>query len=532
MKTAASSRSEKVLLTSILNQVADGVLQPLLEAVRHAIVEELLVGHSIRDDRAAAGASASSVVRGTLPFALNYAGHGSRQGWSSQVHLLGTCVKEEISDGANEATERRPAGPAVAAGWAGDSARSVDEQRFAEFAQSAGTGSAPLIGRVPGSTNGCDGLLLWLPLTHRRQTIGHLAVSLWDSRWASLPGHLPSAWSSVPPSPDWEHPTWALPVQWSHPRYRAHVPAWLVRLATQRRELAALRDGFTRWNRIRRDLEQVLMPTIRTASWKEKAGRIMHELANSISTMDAPLESIAQELSRSLLDLRYRKEDADGPLNQSGPETLTDTIERLRGTVGGFDFLRRNQAAAKNKVLWYFFLMEGKLKAEEEEILPLRELLADTCHRLDPAREIFRFAVTDDAAWATALAMPPQFLGHCAQALLSNAVRHRLPGSRVEFAIGAQDDGSLLLEWTNAASRQHLDRLHRASNGSEHDTFGLAVAREVSREFLGSELVISPDTDRVHHAVRLQRCSAQPNVFFSLNAWMQSRKGQGSRRFS
>jgi hypothetical protein len=132
--------------------------------------------------------------------------------------------------------------------------------------------------------------------------------------------------------------------------------------------------------------------------------------------------------------------------------------------------------------------------------------------------------------WATALAMPPQFLGHCAQALISNAVRHRQAGSCVEFTAAKRDDGSLQLAWVNFTSGEHLERLRRASDGNVQDSFGLAVAHEVSREFLGSELTITPHPDRVRHAIRLQRCSATPDVFFSLNAWLHSRKGQLHRR--
>lgn len=531
MKTGASSRSEKALLASILCQVADGVLHPLLEALRCAIVEELLAHPTAERGLADADKAGSSLARGTLPYEMNYAGYEGRPGWSSQVHLLAACLKEE-SPASISPAERRNESAAVAAGWESDTARSAIERRFVEIAQHAGGGAAPLICRILASTDSGDGLLLWLPLLHRRQIVGHLGVSLWDKRWCSLPSSPPSTWGAVSLPTDWEHSTWLLPAQWSHPRYRAHVPAWLVRLAGQRRELTALRDGFGRWNKIRRDLEHVLVPTIRTASWKEKAGRIMHELANSIATMDAPLESIAQELGRSVLDLRYEQEDAGSQRMDSNCETLTAPIARLQGAVTGFDFLRRNQTAAKNKVLWYFFLMEGKLKAEGEEILPLQDLLAETCRRLDPDADTYRFIAANDPSWATTLAMPPQFLGHCVQALLSNAVRHRQPGSRVELTVKRQEDSSLLLEWTNFASPEHLARLRRATDGNNHDSFGLAVAREVSREFLGSELIITADTDHVRHAIRLQRCSAQPEVFFSLGAWMQSRKGQRSHRFA
>lgn len=528
MKTAAPSRSENALLAGILSQVADGLIQPLLDALRRAIVEEVITDCATPEE-ILNGETSSPLARRSLPFEVNYAGHGDQPGWSSQVHLLATCLAD-ASFTTNGSAEKRTESPAVAAGWAKDSKRSVLEHQFVEVVQQARSENAPLMSRILSSANRVDGLLLWLPLIHRKHVVGHVGVSLWESCWCSVPAPVPSTWSGISHVAGWEHATWVLPAQWSHPRYRRQVPAWLVRLATGRRELAALRDGFTRWNQIRRQLEHVLVPTIRTASWKKKAGRIMHELANSISTMDAPLESIAQELSRSVLDLRYRQEDADAQRGTPISETLTGAIDKMQSVITGFDFLRRNQSAAKNKILWYFFLMEGKLKAEEEEKKSLRDLLAETFQRLDAGADTYRLGAADDPMWATALAMPPQFLGHCAQALLSNSVRHRRSGSWVEFTIAMQDDGSLQLEWKNFASEEHLERLRQAFDGNAPASFGLIVAREVSQEFLGSELTITTQADRVIHSIRLQRCSATPDVFFSLSAWLQSRKSELPRR--
>lgn len=165
---------------------------------------------------------------------------------------------------------------------------------------------------------------------------------------------LPPAWRDRDASLRHKAEVYSLPAKWLHPRHRRFLPAWLVNLIATRHETHEVDQGFQEWHHLCCEIEHALIPTIRHASWKEKAGRIMHELANAVSLVDAPLQSVASGLDRSILDLRYLGEEAEHATADSTPSVhLSTAIERLQSTVVSFDYLRKSHEAAKNKVLWH-----------------------------------------------------------------------------------------------------------------------------------------------------------------------------------
>jgi hypothetical protein len=366
---------------------------------------------------------------------------------------------------------------------------------------------------------------LLLPVRTPRRVSAFLRIAIAGFPRTSLAPNLPTAWVGEHFAGHENFENYALPTNWWHPRFRHCLPPWLPNLALDRPEMRAISEGFSEWSRVGREIEEALIPTVRSAGWRERAGQIMHELVNTVSLTDAPMQAVATGLDRAILDLRYFHEEM--PSLMPAPTTpLAETIDGLRGTVANLDFLRKNHEVAKNKVLWYFFMAEGRLRGSDSEELTLKTVIADTLQRLGITTIGYQLLQEDSAPWQVTMAMPPQFLGHSWQALLSNAVRHREPGSSILVSATQPDPDRIEVRWQNPARDTDLRRVREVLSGQQRESYGMAVAREVAREFFAADLrvAVSEPERLITHELTLSRCASKPTVFFSLGDMLERRR--------
>lgn len=321
------------------------------------------------------------------------------------------------------------------------------------------------------------------------------------------------------------------PPNWEHPRSRKNIPLFLYENFSKSPIFKTLKTHVCTIGRLQSRLMDHLIPLVQTASWKENAGRIMHELSGSLASTETPCNALRSELSRALLSLRYFQEDlsADSTTSPTASSTLPATIDQIGNATRSLGDLSKFLQCAKNKVLWYFYLTNGQLKSQDTERKSLLNCITDACAVLGAGHKDWIINNPEQSAWQKTLTMPSQFHEHCFQAIFSNAIRHRIPDAPVTFAVKDMGRNGVRLTWANATRQDHFERLRAAMENERELGFGILVARAVAKEFFGEDLLITANEKpslHIQSSLRIRPFPAESEPFYDLTAFAAHRKAQ------
>lgn len=173
-------------------------------------------------------------------------------------------------------------------------------------------------------------------------------------------------------------------------------------------------------------------------------------------------------------------------------------------------------------------MAEGQLKEKDAEELAIDAVIVETLRRLDIPGSDFHLRAPDNQAWKLQLAMPSQFLGHCWQALLSNAARHRDAGTAIELETASRQTAKSSLDGTTRHPKRTCSARRKSWPGERMSRLALP-SRGRSRASFSPQSSISQF--RNGHAVsptRLRSNSVRPKpkVFFALDMLELRRKRQ------
>lgn len=351
----------------------------------------------------------------------------------------------------------------------------------------------------------------------------------------------PSSLGAEPPFP----PTWLkrsassvswhqLPERWLHLRYRQHLPAWIANTCLRSASWKQCLRAATQLDHVLTQINDTLLPTIRTAAWKRNAEHIMHELANTVARVSAPLEAVHQELQKSLPKLHDLGQELP-PASANADRTavhahIGDLIASVQGVLRGFDHIRATQENIQNKILWYFDLVAEENRHLASTRTTLIDAIRTCCTRLDGGTSRVDLSDPTDAAWRSVIAMPSGFLENCLEAMLRNAFQHRIPETTVTISARFSPEGDdLTLRWMNRANAIQLANLANVISGRT-PSFGMALATEVAETFFNSRLVVEIDSSlgTVAHTLHLRRSSSSPNAFYALDDLRRQATGSHS----
>ena len=236
------------------------------------------------------------------------------------------------------------------------------------------------------------------------------------------------------------------------------------------------------------NLNKEITPIISEAAWKRRAHQIMHEINSTLSFAEPGLQSGLQVSSQQIASLRR--------LNTWNDEERDTQLRMATDNHRAFKEIENKLRHAKSKVNWYFRYLG---RPAQNDSLPkeqhvLHELLQQALERLGYLMDVREDLTNpDDPLWQCKMETEAGFAVHSFESLLSNAVRHREPGSRIQLAVtrlsqASDDEPKVRLTWRNQPTQEESHTLRRIFEQTPHPVAGLAIAGTIAEKTLNAQL--------------------------------------------